>query len=49
MTLNDKRMQVLTKRYEEKETNLTEQEQWERDQQKKSIAQFGAKKDSESK
>jgi hypothetical protein len=42
-------MSALTKRYEEEATTLTEQEMWERDQQKKTIAQFGTKKSKEQK
>ena len=43
------KMSALTKRYEEEVTTLTEQEMWERDQQKKTIAQFGTKKSKEQK
>ena len=39
----EKKMQVVNKRYEEEKTNLTEQEMWERDQQKKTIGQVGAR------
>ncbi|TNV84818.1 hypothetical protein FGO68_gene10396 [Halteria grandinella] len=40
----DKRMAAALKRYEEEKKTLTEQEQWEVDQQKKAAAFFGTKK-----
>lgn len=43
MLRKDKKMALLTKRYEEEKVDLTEQELWENFQQKKAIATFGTK------
>lgn len=49
MTIQEKKMQVLNQRYEDEKVTLTEQEIWERDQQKKTLAKYGAQDKQEQK
>ena len=44
--MKDKKLAATLKRYEEEKKQLTEQEQWELDQQKKVTTSFGTKKKS---
>ena len=43
LTQKEKRLQLLNQRYDDEKVTLTEQEMWERDQQKKTAVKFGAK------
>ena len=43
LTQKEKRLQLLNQRYDDGKVTLTEQEMWERDQQKKTVVKFGAK------
>lgn len=42
LTQKEKRLQLLNQRYNDEKVTLTEQEMWERDQQKKTAVKFGA-------